>query len=154
MKSLVLWGLGLWLLDLFVLPLWPFLKSVLDPLLLLTIFLGLKLPSTRWLWAYGLGLGGLKDLASVGLFGGWSVTLALVGWLIGIGRHLWEREDPLLLGIWAGMLAGVGYFFYAWLEVSVDPLVSWGRWWTMLPLVVVVQGTIAAIVFPRLNRLF
>ena len=102
MRLPVIWVLGIWSFDTFILSLFPLLRSVMDLLLLFLIFLGFKLPSTRWLWVYGLGIGLLKDLTTGGWFGAWSCTFALIGWILGAIRHLLEREDPLMLGVWAG----------------------------------------------------
>ena len=88
--------LGVWLFDLFLLPLFPFLKGRVDLLLLVLIFLGFRLSSSRFLWCYGLGLGLLKDLTTGGFFGAWSCTFALIGWILSTTRHLLEREDPLV----------------------------------------------------------
>lgn len=145
--------LGVWFFDLFLLPLFPFLKGKVDLLLLVLIFLGFRLSSSRFLWCYGLGLGLLKDLSTGGFFGAWSCTFALIGWILSATRHLLEREDPLVLGIWAGVLAALSGAGYECLVLAVDPVTSWSGWWKGLPWVVLLHGGIAMWGFPKLQKL-
>ncbi len=128
-------------------------SAVLDPLLLLLIFLGLQLPSGRFLWAYGACLGFFRDLTTGGLFGGFVCSYSLIGWILGTSRHLVEREDPLIQGIWAGLLTGIHGLSYGLLMTLADPVMGWNRWGLgLLPLSMGLQGIAAAWGFPRLKR--
>lgn len=146
------WLLLVWGVDFFLLSLFPSFKAVVDLLLLSLVFLGFRLSSSRFLWGVGGGLGLLKDLASGGPVGVWSCTFALIGWLLGVSRHLLEREDPMVVGVWAGVLAGLSGFLYECLLISVDPAASWSGWWRFLPAAMLVQGAVAALSFPWLQR--
>ncbi len=154
--SLVPWGFLLWGVDIFLLPQVPFLSWILNPLLLFLIFLGfrLRLSSVRFLWLIGLGLGFLRDLGTGALWGGYACAYGLVGWILGSTRHLVELEDPIIQGIWAGILSGIGCLGYGVLLTAADPALSWNRWagWT-LPLSMAVNGISAAWSFPRLQRI-
>lgn len=125
-----------------------------DPLLIFLVFLGLKLPSGRFLWGYGALLGFLKDLATGGLFGGFTLTFIGMGWLLGAGRHWVEREDPLLQGIWVGLFTGLGTVLYGLLVNGMEPGIGWNRWgWIHVPLAMVLNGLLATWAFPRLQRI-
>ena len=141
-----------WFFTLILFPLFPAL-SILDPLFLLLVFLGFHLSSGRFLWAYGIFFGFLKDLSGGGLFGAWSCTFGFVGWILFLSRHLVEREDPLLQGIWAGLLTGASGLVYALVCAFSDPAARWGgAGWLTLPVTMAAGGTTAAWAFPRLGR--
>ncbi len=156
MISLRLLGvvLGLFLLEEVGPLLLPPVAIFLDPLLLFLIFLCLKIPSGRFLWVYGLGLGILKDLTTGGLFGLSACTFGFIGWVCGTFRHLVEREDPLLAGIWAGLLSGAARLIFGFLTVLADSQVGWNRWfWAVLPLSMAANGGFAFLLYPYLERL-
>ena len=153
--SRLLWILlGLWTLDFLLLSRILFIRWGLDLLLLFLIFLGFRLPSDRFLWAVGLGLGFLRDLTTAGLWGGFACTYGLIGFALGSGRHLFEREDPLIQGIWAGILSGVGTLIYGILVSVADPAVGWNRWvWVELPLLMGANGACAIWLFPKFQKI-
>ncbi len=128
-------------------------RWLLDPLLLLLIFLGLTASSTRFLWAVGIGWGAMRDLASGGPFGLYLCTFALVGWIVGGIRHWMELEDPLIQGVWAGLLTGLAQgLAYLWLT-RADPMIGWNDWgWIVIPASMAAQGMAAFWSFPYLKR--
>ncbi|MBI3318284.1 MAG: hypothetical protein HYZ90_03930 [Candidatus Omnitrophica bacterium] len=138
----------------FLLPaLFPWARNLLDPPLLLLVFLGFTLPSGRFLWARGLLLGGLRDLAGGGLFGGFAVSFALAGFLLETMRRFLEREDPLIQAVGAGVLIGCVLLLYGVVVTLADPAVGWtGGWWALLPLSMAAQGALAFWGFPRLKK--
>ncbi len=143
----------LWALELCLLPSIRLVRVLLFPLLLLLIFLGFQLSSVRFLWFYGMLIGLLRDLATGAFFGGFICTFGLVGWLLGAVRHLFEREDPLIQGVWAGILTGVSCFVYGLFLIFADPAVGWNRWsWGVIPAAMVLNGGCAVWGFPRLQR--
>ncbi len=153
-RPLFLVLLAFWAVDLFLLPQIPFFRWALDPILLLLIFLGFRLASGRFLWLIGLGMGLLRDLATAGLWGGFACAFALIGWILNSGRHLVEREDPLMQGIWAGILAGAGTLIYGIIVACADPFVGWNRWvWAALPVIMGINGACAVWLFPKLQKI-
>ncbi|MBI3333519.1 MAG: hypothetical protein HYZ93_05460 [Candidatus Omnitrophica bacterium] len=147
-------GLILWGVELVVLPALPLVGMAVDPLFLFLIFLSFRLRSVRFLWLYGAGIGFLKDLAAAGLFGAFTLSFCGVGWVLGVSRHLLEREDPLIQGIWTGLLAGVNAAAYGVLVTAADRSVDWNLWgWAVIPLVMAVNGGLAVWGFPRLQRI-
>ena len=141
---------GLWILDVFGRALFPQIWTVVDPLFLLLVWLGLELPNGRFLWLWGAGLGFLKDCVTGGLFGSWTCTFGLVGWILGRTRHIAEREDPLIQGIWAGILTAMNALFYGLLMTLADPTVGWNRgWWGVWLLSIIVSMGCATWSFPR-----
>jgi len=146
------WVLGLLGFSAFLLPLVPALPLVIDPGFLLLIFLGFQKDRPHSLWLIGAGLGFFKDLAGGGLFGAWTVSYALGGWILTYGRHLVEWEDPLVQSIAAALLTGAAWFLYGFLAVTVDPEVGWNRWWWFWwPFAMGVHGAVAYLVFPKLK---
>ncbi len=144
---------SLWMLDFLFLSGTGGLRLLVSPLLLFLIFIGFRLPSTRFLWAWGAGLGLLQDLATGGSFGAFACTYALVGWGLGGIRHMFEREDPLVQGVWAGILAGAALLLYGLVVAWSDPAIGWHRWiWWMIPLTAISNGVCAVYGFPRLQR--
>ena len=89
------------------------------------------------------------------ILGGFACTFALVGWILNSSRHLVEREDPLVQGIWAGILTGISGLVYGILLKCADPAMGWNGWmgW-FLPVAMVANGMFAAWSFPRLQRIF
>jgi cell shape-determining protein MreD len=152
-RRIILLGLILWGVQTLLLPSIPLLRWLLDPLLLLLIFLGLTAASTRFLWAVGIGLGAMRDGVAGGPFGLYLCTFAFLGWIIGGIRHWMELEDPLIQGVWAGLLTGCAHgLAYAWLGLA-DPMIGWNRWgWVVIPLSMVSQGMVAFWGFPHLRR--
>jgi len=152
-RSFVFWVIALWGMELFLLPTVPLLSMSLDLLFLLLVFLGFRLPSARFLWLHGICLGLLKDLSTGGPFGVFALSFAWIGWMLGAGRHLVEREDPLLQGIWAGMLTLIHGLVYGLLAALADPAIGWNRWlWLILPAQVACSVGLAMWGFPRLQR--
>ncbi len=146
--------LGFWILDLLLLSLVPSFRLVFDPLLLLLIFQGFRLPSLRFLWLQGLGLGLLKDLTSGGLFGVWGCTFALVGWILASTRRLVEWEDPVVAAVFTGLFTLVGGVVHALIVTLSDPMLGWSSTpWAPLLAAVFLHGAAALWGFPRL-RLF
>lgn len=143
------------LLQLFFLPWIPLGETLLDPLLLLFVWVALAAaPSTRFLWVYGGCVGLLKDLATGGLFGSCAIGFALVGVLLGMSRHALERDDPLVQAGVAGVSVGVVGLVVGLLAALGDPAVGWNRWfWIEMPLAMAANGWLAVIGFPRLKRL-
>jgi len=152
--SLPFWIFLFWGVDLLFLSRVPLLRWMVDPLLLLLIFLGFRLPSGRFLWLIGMGLGFLRDLGTGSLLGGFACTFALIGWILNSTRHLVEREDPLVQGIVAGILSGASGILFGGLLTLADPAVGWNRWvlW-ILPVAMGVNGICAALGFPRLQQI-
>ncbi len=150
----VLWAFLLWGVELFFFSQVPVLRILAAPLLLFLIFVGFRLPSGRFLWAIGAALGFLRDIETGALWGGFACTFALVGWILHSGRHLVEREDPLVRGIWAGILTGISGLVYGVLLQCADPAMGWNGWmgW-FLPAAMVANGMVAAWSFPRLQRI-
>lgn len=130
----------------------PWVAQAVDPLLLVLIFIGFRIRSARFLWAYGVALGFLKDLVTGNLFGVSGATFGLVGWLMASARHLVEREDPILQGIWAGLLSMIQGLATALLLMAMEPAVRSIPGWGILPALMLVNGGIAAWGFPRLER--
>jgi len=130
----------------------PWLAQAMDPLLLVLIFLGFRIRSARFLWAYGVALGLLKDLAIGNLFGISGAAFGLVGWLIASTRHLVEREDPILQGIWAGLLSMIQGLTAVLLLMAMEPAMRSIPGWGILPVSMLINGGIAAWGFPRLER--
>ena len=143
----------LWCLEILLTLFFPSLWAWVDPLFLLLIFLGLHRASPRYLWLYGIFLGFLKDLATSGLFSGFTCTFALIGWLLESSRDWVEREDPLVQGIYAAVLTGFHNVVYGLLVILADPIVGWNRWWWgIVPLAMLISGGCALWGFPRLRR--
>lgn len=144
--------LGAWILDLFLFIFLPVLRVVVDPFFLLLVLLGFQHPSGRFIWVWGGVLGLLKDLVSGPFLGGSALTFSGIGLLLVMSRHLVEREDPLLMGIWTGILAALKEILYGFLLVFLDPFVRFtGSWWGGLILSSVVSGAAAAWSFPILT---
>ncbi len=140
---------ALWLLEFIFFPQVPLLSLLIDPLFLVLVFVGLHVPSTRFLWAQGFCLGMLKDLTTGAFFGGFAVTFGLIGWLIGAGRHLVEREDPVTQAIWTCALAAIRGVIYGVLLTIADPALGGNRWWwASVPLSVLINGACAFWIFP------
>lgn len=150
---LAAWALLLWGADLFLVAPFPPARLLVDPLLLFLIFLGLALPSGRFLWAIGGLLGFLRDLGTGSPMGGFTCAFALVGWILDAGRRFLEREDPLVQGIWAGVLTGLGGLVYSILIRWMDPAMGWNGWagW-ILPWTMGIHGAGASLFFPRLRK--
>lgn len=130
----------------------PWAAQVMDPLLLVLIFLGFRIRSARFLWVIGIALGALKDLTTAGPFGLSSAPFGLVGWLISSTRHWVEREDPILQGVWAGILSMLQGLAAASLLMAMEPAARPIPGWGILPVLMLVNGGIAAWAFPRLER--
>ena len=155
MASFRIWVIAflLWSLELLLSPRIPVVWVFVDPLFLLLIFLGLNLSSAKFLWLYGVVLGMLKDVATAGLFGGYTCTFALMGWFLEWSRHLVEREDPLVQGVWVGLLVGLNSLVYGLLITLADPAVGWNRWWWgITPIAMLASGGCAMWSFPRLRQ--
>lgn len=144
---------AIFLLQLLLLSGVPWLGEGVDPLFLVLIFISFRIRSARFLWLYGVALGFLKDLATGGFFGASGLTFGGVGWLITVGRHLVEREDPIVQGIWAGLLSMIQGLAYGLLMIGIDPAVRWTPGWGILPVLMLVNGGIAAWGFPRLEKI-
>lgn len=139
--------------QLLLLPWIPFGEILLEPLFLIFVYLAFKAPSTRFLWLYGLCLGFLKDCATGGLFGTYSVSFALAGALFGMSRYALEREDRLIRGFVTGVLVGILAFFSGIFSTWADPAVGWNRWWWLAtPLGMAANGWIATAAFPKLDK--
>ncbi len=146
--------LALLLAEGFFLPLNPLLDQMLDPLLLVLIFLGVQRNPLRSLWGIGAGLGLFKDLAGGGLFGAWMASFALIAYLLSAGRHLVEWEDRYVQAAGAGLLAGLGWLAYGLVTALVDSEVGWNRWWWVwLPVFMGAQGMLAYAAFPRFKKI-
>lgn len=144
--------LGAWILDLFLFLFLPALRVVVDPFFLLLVLLGFWHPSGRFIWVWGLGLGLLKDLVSGTFWGGSALVFGAVGLLLVTNRHLVEREDPLLIGIWTGIAAALKEILYGFLLVFLDPFVRFtGGWWGILILSSAANGVASAWSFPILT---
>lgn len=155
MISLRFWALivGFWFLELICYPLFPGLNRWVDPLFLLLVFISFKLPSTRSLWMWGAFLGFLKDSITGGLWGANICSFALVGWLLGISRHWFEWEDPLMQGTSAALLIGLNSLVYGIIVVWADPMVHWnGWWWLHTALAMGISGICAVWGFPRMQQ--
>lgn len=140
----------LWVLEFVFFQQVPFLSLLVDPLFLLLVFIGLRAPSTRFLWAQGFCLGMLKDLTTGAFFGGFAATFGLIGWLIGAGRHLVEKEDPLNQAIWTCALSGIRGAVYGLLLAVADPVFGGNRWWwAFIPLSALANGACAFWIFPH-----
>jgi hypothetical protein len=86
--------------------------------------------------------------------GGFACAFGLIGWTLGMSRHLVEREDPFIQGIWAALLTGFLSLLYGLLVTFADPVVGWNRWWWVAtPVVMVVNGCLAAWGFPKLQKI-
>ena len=141
---------GIWLLEFVFFPQVPFLSLLIDPLFLFLIFVGLRVPSTRFLWAQGFCIGMLKDLTTGAFFGGFAAAFGLIGWMIGAGRHLVEREDPVTQAIWTCALSVIRSVVYGLLLRLADPALGSNRWWwAFLPLSAAANGACAFWVFPH-----
>jgi len=140
-------------LDLFLLALVPALRLLVDPLLLLLVFLGFSLRSSRFLWLFGFFLGLLKDLYSSDLFGAWAGTFALTAAGIGATRHLVEWEDPVVVGVWMSILTLASALIHGlWLTLA-DPFLHWGNGrFAPVPAAMLLQALLATWGFPRLRR--
>lgn len=139
--------------DLLMMALFPALRLLVDPLLLLLICLSSRLRSLRSIWFLGLALGLLKDLYAGTLFGAWICTFAAVAWTIGAARRMVEWEDAAVVGIWTAILTlGASVFHGFWLTLA-DPFVHWGNGQVgVVPAAMAVQGLLAAWLFPRLRQ--
>ena len=110
----------------------------------------MNVPSTRFLWLQGFCLGVFKDLTTGAFFGGYAATFGLIGWLIGMGRHMVEREDPLRQAIWTAVLSGIRGVAYGMLLSAVDPAFGGNRWWwVFVPLSSLASGACAFWLFPH-----
>lgn len=140
--------------DLLMTALLPFLRLVVDPLLLLLIALSTGVRSFRALWLLGLGLGLLKDLYTGTPFGVWACTFTAAAWMIGATRRMIEWGDPAVVGVWAAVLTLLAWSFSGlWLSLA-DPFIQWGQGQlAFLPVAMAVQGFSAAWAFPRLQKL-
>lgn len=146
--------LALWGLDLLFVMLFPVVRVFTDPLFALLIFLAFRKPSVRFLWLQGFGLGFLKDLLSVDLFGAWAVTFALTGWVLAASRQMVEWEDPAIVGAWAAALTLLSWVVHGIWLVTADPWLRWNQGsWLLLPLAMALQGWCCALLFPRFQRL-
>ena len=145
--------IGLWAAEFLFQALCPGLSLVVDPLFLFLVWLGLQLPQGRFLWLWGVGLGFLKDVATGGLFGSFSCTFGLIGWLLATARHMAEREDPLIQSFWAGILTALHGLLYGVILTLADPAVGWRAgwlgWWFLS---VILSVGCAAWGYPRLKR--
>lgn len=149
-RTLLFWVFLLWGVELVLLPGGRFLV---DPLFLLLAFLGLRSPSSRFLWLQGLALGLLKDLTTGALWGGWACTFGLVGLLLGAGSRMVEGEDPFVAGVWVAALSGLSMLLYALLLFLADPSgQGFHAPWLWLPFSMAAHGWLAAWGFPRLRR--
>lgn len=141
--------------DLLLLALFPALRLIVDPLLLLLIGLSSGLRSSRSLWLLGFGLGLLKDLYAGTLFGAWSCAFLAAAWMIGATRRMIEWEDPAVVGVWTALLTLVVWIFHGFWLTLADPFLHWGSGRMMvLPAAMAIQGGLAAWLFPRMSKLF
>ena len=145
--------LALWLIQLILFPYIPLLRFLLDPLFLFFCYWALQRTPARWLWMMGLFLGLLKDASAGTLFGAWACSFALTGWVIAQVRYLVERDDPLIVGIWVGLLSGFVTALHAlWVNLS-DPALHWtfSSAWAM-GVLAISQGALAVYGFPRVRK--
>lgn len=146
--------LGFFAFQLLLLPWIPLLRLIVDPIFLFLVFLGLKVPSIRFLWVYGLLLGSLKDLTTGGLFGIFSLSFSLVGAIFGMSRHLVEWEAPLNQGILTGLLTGLAGMMTCFVVSLADRSAGCpGMSWMLLPVSMVAHGWIATWGFPKLEKI-
>ena len=125
----------------------------LDPLFLLLIWLGLELPSVRFLWAYGMALGLLKETVSGEIFGAYFCVYGLMGYVFSRYRYMVEREGLLLQTFWTCLGSGLGSLAFWFFLTLADPAIGWNPWgWVVLPLSVAASGACAYYGFPRLHR--
>jgi len=144
---------GFWAFQIFLLNGVPAASAILDPLLMLIVFFGLHSSSTRYLWIRTALIGFLKDLSTGGYFGAAACSFALVGWVLGAGHHLVEREDPVIQGVWVGLMVGLNMVFHGLLIMLADSVVGWNRWWiTAVPIAMIAHGVGAVWFFPFLRR--
>lgn len=145
--------LSAWGLDLLLLSLLPFLRLLVDPLLLFLIFQGTHLPSKRFLWVQGIGIGLLRDLSAGGLFGMWACTFGLVGWGMHAVRHFVEWDDPLIVAVLAGVLTLATGILHPVLLRLADPVVTNGGLpWLPITATALVHGAAATLGFPALRQ--
>ncbi len=153
-RSILFWVLLFWGTDLLLMALLPSARLLVDPLFFLLAFLGFRPSPHRFLWLQGIGLGLLKDLSTGALFGGWACTFGGVAALLTAGSRWVEMEDPLVVGIWVGVLAGLTTAAYALLLSLADPfLQGFHLPWLWLPFSMAAHGALAVWGFPRLRRL-
>lgn len=139
--------------DLLLMMLFPGLRLLVDPLLVLVVVLSIRARSARSLWLLGLGLGLLKDLYAGTLFGGWTFTFTAAAWMIGATRRMVEWDDPALVGLWAAILTLPVWLFHGFWLTAADPFVRWGNGqWVWLPAAMAVQGLLSAWILPRMRR--
>ena len=144
---------ALWLTELILTALFPFLRLLADFLFLFLIFLGFQWPSPRFLWLAGIGLGILRDLSVGGIFGGWAFVFGLCGWILARLRYLVAAEDPLIVGIFTGLMTVLAGFFYACFVIWTDPSISWRHGsWGALPVQAVLHAMFAIWIFPQFRR--
>ena len=140
--------------DLVVTSILPQLRWFLDPLLVTLFFVGLKAPSVRSLWAWGLALGLLRDAASGGLFGTWACIFALTGWILSRARRAMEVDDPITVFLCVGLGTLAAHLLELALIALADPSAGWGQVpWGFFPLVGATHGGLAWWGFPRVERL-
>jgi len=136
-----------------MLSLFPELRLLVDPLLLLLVLLASSSRSLRSIWLIGLGLGLWKDLYAGTLFGAWACTFTAVAWTIGATRRMVEWEDSAVVGVWTAILTLACWVFYGFWLTLADPFVHWGNGqWVLVPFAMMAQGLLAAWIFPRLRR--
>lgn len=140
--------------DLVIFSILPSLRWLLDPFLLILFFIGLRMPSIRFLWAWGLALGFLRDAAGAGLFGTWTCVFALIGWILARVRHAMELEEPLTVSVCVGVGTLAAQLLHLALLALADPSVGWGQMpWGFLPLAALAHAGLGWWGFPRLERL-
>lgn len=150
-RYFLFWLFLVWALDYLLKSLFPFTRYLLDPLLLVLAYLGLRGGSHRFLWLQGMGLGLLKDLSTGAMLGGWSCAFGLTGALLAMGKHLMEAEDPLVAGVWVALLTLAANLLYGLLSVLADPFARWSHGpWIWLPVSMAAQALAAGLLFPRL----
>ena len=140
--------------DLLLMALFPALRLLVDPPLLLLIGLSSRARTWRSLWLLGFGLGLLKDLYTGTMFGAWACTFTAAAWMIGMTRQMVEWEDPVLAGVWAAVLTLPVWIFHGFWLTTADPFLRWGDGqMVFLPAVMAVQGLLFAWIFPRMRRI-
>ena len=112
------------------------------------------LPS--WFSSVGRGavLGGLKDLAGSGPFGGWLVVFAATAWLTSQGARTIARDVPITQVLWVALFtAGATIAYAGWLAVCGQGAMALPLVWVFGLPSALATGAASLVLFPLVRRI-
>lgn len=118
------------------------------------VFAQRALPSWSSSVGHGAVLGGLKDLAGSGPFGGWLLVFAAAAWLTSRGARTIARDVPTTQVVWVAFFAAGTIAAYAgWLAVCGDGAMTPALVWVFGLPSALATGAASLLVFPIVRRL-